>query len=394
MVNLFKKKNGLVIFITVLILMLCLMVSNVNMYAATTGEILPTPEAGWQRIDSSSPAITSNDQPVQSYGFDGSYYHICYANDYITFKFKGTKLRIITARNNDVNYANGGIFNITIDGVTEQFTTNGYLAYCVISYENLNLSNSEHMVTIQNPTGGCYGWIDAIDIDESGYLVDLNQPNNLIATPDDSLVNLSWGVITGATGYNVKRATAAGGPYTTIATGVEAIIYSDSDVTNGITYYYVVSSLVNGVESSASNEVSATPAVESVDPVESSFIITTTIPGTLSSWSDNYGPFFIAPYACEVVSVREIHVGSALDTGSVTLDVEKLTGIQSPDSGVTVLNSIIDLKGAPNTVQEPVLTTTTANLQLAEGDRLSLKDLGKLSGASGVSLTIELKKLN
>ena len=133
---------------------------------------------------------------------------------------------------------------------------------------------------------------------------------------------------------------------------------------------------------------------EKTEQTEQTFLVTTTIPGTLSSWSDNYGMFFIAPYACEVVSIREAHSGMAIDSGSVTIDVEKLTDNQAPDSGVSVLNSLIDLKGAPNIVQQPELTSISNNLQLKEGDRLSLKDSGKLSGVSGVTLTIELKKID
>ncbi len=46
----------------------------------------------------------------------------------------------------------------------------------------------------------------------------------------------------GATNYNVKRSTSEGGPYATVAT-VGATSYTDTGLTNGITYYYVVSAL-------------------------------------------------------------------------------------------------------------------------------------------------------
>ncbi len=86
-------------------------------------------------------------------------------------------------------------------------------------------------------------------------------PTNLIATPGDSQVNLSWDAVTDATSYTVKRATTLGGPYTTIRTN-SAITYSDTDVTNGTTYYYVVSAVVNSTESNNSNEASATPQID------------------------------------------------------------------------------------------------------------------------------------
>src|SRR5262245_27623289 len=45
-------------------------------------------------------------------------------------------------------------------------------------------------------------------------------PAGLSATPGNGQVTLSWNASSGATSYNVKRATTNGGPYTTIASGV------------------------------------------------------------------------------------------------------------------------------------------------------------------------------
>ena len=76
---------------------------------------------------------------------------------------------------------------------------------------------------------------------------------------------LIWDAITDATSYTVKRSTTAGGPYTTIATDITETSYTDTGVTNGTTYYYVVTAIVNGSESWSSNEASATPQA-STDP--------------------------------------------------------------------------------------------------------------------------------
>jgi beta-lactamase superfamily II metal-dependent hydrolase len=84
-------------------------------------------------------------------------------------------------------------------------------------------------------------------------------PTGLTATAGNAQVSLSWTASTGATSYNVKRATATGGPYTVVASGVNATTYTNTGLTNGTTYFYVVSA-VNGVgESANSNEASATP---------------------------------------------------------------------------------------------------------------------------------------
>ena len=127
--------------------------------------------------------------------------------------------------------------------------------------------------------------------------------------------------------------------------------------------------------------------------VPSTFTVTEALQGAAAATAANYGIFFIAPFACEVVSVREVHTTAGTDAGAVTLDIEKLTGTTAPDSGVSVLSATINLKGAANTVQAPALTGTTANKQLAAGDRLCLKDAGVLTAVAGVAVTVELKAL-
>ena len=83
-------------------------------------------------------------------------------------------------------------------------------------------------------------------------------PANLTATAGNAVVTLSWTASSGATSYNVKRATTSGGPYAQLANPSSAG-YTDSSVTNGTAYYYVVSALNAGGESANSSQASATP---------------------------------------------------------------------------------------------------------------------------------------
>jgi F5/8 type C domain/Fibronectin type III domain len=83
-------------------------------------------------------------------------------------------------------------------------------------------------------------------------------PTGLMATPGNAQVALSWNASTGATSYNVKRSTTSGGPYTTI-TNVTTTSDTDTGLSNGTTYYYVVSALNTNGESANSSQVSATP---------------------------------------------------------------------------------------------------------------------------------------
>ena len=88
-------------------------------------------------------------------------------------------------------------------------------------------------------------------------------PGGLTATPGNSNVTLQWNAFPGATSYNVKRASTSGGPYTLVA-NVAGTSFTDSSLINGSTYYYVVSTVYAGGESSDSAPVSAAPAVNIV----------------------------------------------------------------------------------------------------------------------------------
>ncbi|MNO53089.1 Exoglucanase-2 precursor [compost metagenome] len=83
-------------------------------------------------------------------------------------------------------------------------------------------------------------------------------PTNLKAVSGDAQVDLSWSKSSGADSYTVKRANVSGGAYTDIA-AVSSTSYTDLNVSNDTTYYYVVSA-TNAVGTSPNSpEVSATP---------------------------------------------------------------------------------------------------------------------------------------
>ena len=100
-------------------------------------------------------------------------------------------------------------------------------------------------------------------------LVNLAPPASLTATPGDGQVSLSWAASIGANGYHVKRSRTSGGPYVGIAcpTGTS---YVDTGLTNGTTYYHVVSASYTGGpdaggESADSSQASAPPRIAYAD---------------------------------------------------------------------------------------------------------------------------------
>jgi len=102
-------------------------------------------------------------------------------------------------------------------------------------------------------------------------LVNLAAPASLSAIADSSgQAALSWPASVSASSYHVKRSLFSGGPYVTVAC-TNSTSYTDSGLTNGVTYYYVVSAAYTGNpdaggESSDSAEANATAQVQVVTP--------------------------------------------------------------------------------------------------------------------------------
>lgn len=94
-------------------------------------------------------------------------------------------------------------------------------------------------------------------------------PGNLSANVGDATVTLTWTASGGATSYSIKRSTTSGGPYTTLAS-VSTPSYTDTAVSNQVTYYYVVSATNSYGEGPNSAEIVGTPQaqyiVDNADP--------------------------------------------------------------------------------------------------------------------------------
>ena len=102
---------------------------------------------------------------------------------------------------------------------------------------------------------------------DSCHLVDENagpsvpgQPVLNLPTAGDTVVNLSWNTVSGATGYKVKRGTTSGS-YTVTTDVGNVTSYQAAGLTNGQTYYFVVSAYNGAGEGPNSNQQSATPQV-------------------------------------------------------------------------------------------------------------------------------------
>ncbi|MGM0879708.1 MAG: pectate lyase [Bacillota bacterium] len=88
----------------------------------------------------------------------------------------------------------------------------------------------------------------------------LNAPTGLTAISGDGQATIRWSPVEGAASYDVKRSTENGRNYETIASGVTNLQYTDSTVSNGTRYYYVVSAASPATASANSASVQVVPA--------------------------------------------------------------------------------------------------------------------------------------
>lgn len=138
---------------------------------ATIGQTLTSPESGWQRTDDTNPKISyvgsGWTKPTSSGFYNGGLSATNVSGDIATFKFYGTKLRII----DQIHPNRSTNISITIDGNTEIFSEYASVAQNqTLVYEKTGLILKVHDVTIKL-TDTAYLSIDAIDIDSTGYIV-------------------------------------------------------------------------------------------------------------------------------------------------------------------------------------------------------------------------------
>ncbi|WP_223553112.1 hypothetical protein [Lysinibacillus sphaericus] len=150
------------------------------------GKILTSPESGWKRIEETDASFTyegtwgSRSAGAYSGGTQKTQANTVLGNK-IKFKFYGTKIRIISTFY--PSYTPKA--RIIINGKAEYFSLLGDdNSNMSIVYEKSNLPLGLHYVEVEKVVNGGYNpdfmW-DAIDIDSTGYIADINYSFNRLA---------------------------------------------------------------------------------------------------------------------------------------------------------------------------------------------------------------------
>ena len=225
-------------------------------------------------------------------------------------------------------------------------------------------------------------------------------PAGLAAIAGNSQVSLNWNAHPGAS-YNVKRALASGGPYTTIFSGLTSTNTTDAGLTNDVIYYYVVSAAVLGCESTNSAFVSATPVCTppaaptagNNGPLWSGMTLNltaSTVPGATYSWtgpngfnSTNQNPSIanITPTASGTYNVTTSAGGcsSTPATTTVTVNPPLSLAIQAAAGSVILswpggeLQSATNVSGPWSTVSGAISPRTNPVANAQEFYRIRLQ---------------------
>ncbi|MFH1777870.1 MAG: PKD domain-containing protein [Candidatus Omnitrophota bacterium] len=169
--------------------------------------------------------------------------------------------------NDDISGIDASSFNISINDLDQteffnvQFFTLSIIALSGSAQGTPTLTEGTNIInaSISDIAGNTSSTTGTFTIDTTPPDV----PVGLIAKGGDTTVDLSWPANTedDLYGYNLYRTTISGMDYIKVNTGlITETSYQDTGLTNGTTYYYVITAIDNlGNESGYSEEISAVP---------------------------------------------------------------------------------------------------------------------------------------
>jgi len=146
--------------------------------------------------------------------------------------------------------------NFSTSGTAQAWQINSVSQTSIARLADVKIANNSVSATVPSQS------ITLFVIPSGSVLSPPSAPTGLAATVGNGTVTLTWNATGGATSYTVDRGTANGGPYSKIGTvGASPTKFKNSGLTNGTTYYYVVTGANSAGSSPNSAQVAATPIV-------------------------------------------------------------------------------------------------------------------------------------
>lgn len=206
----------------------------------------------------------------------------------------------------------------------------------------------------------------------------------------------------GATNYNVYRSESSGGPYSQVASAKTSTTFTDTNATNGKTWFYVVRSF-NGTESTDSNEVSAQPlpsiAISSIQDLSGTSIrLTWNFSETINTdniayelkWGTSAGnlnqtitPLSSSSYDLEGLSVDSTYYFQVTATTTagpaMTVSSSVVSGITNNPPGMSTLFD----EGSPSNEMKNIPVTISDSNDLLSCSSLSVSSSNESVVSSG-----------
>ena len=294
--------------------------------------------------------------------------------------------------------------NFSSTGTAQAYQVSSATQTSINSLGSVTVSNNAISTTVPSQS------ITLFVIPSGSVLSAPTTPTGLAATVGNDTVTLTWNAGGGATSYTVSRGSSSAGPFTAIGTvtSPSPTTLTDTNVTNGNTYYYVVSGTNSKGTSPNSAPVAATPmvpptftssATASPNPVtqNASTTITATVKCTANTLSDGTVQIIALDPSGNVALTQNFTSQSftanqtqtytapitptMAGTYTVEVGVFSATGQQwslNTSAGTITVNSALSFSGTATASPTSIAVTSSSTITV------QVKDTGTVGLTSGI----------
>jgi len=180
-------------------------------------------------------------------------------------------------------------------------------------------------------------------------------PTNTTSTAGNGQNVLTWSSSSGASSYNVYRSTSINGPWGSPITNTTNTSYTDTGLTNGTTYYYVITAVGGGGQSANSAEVWSTPTSATGNPNYGSIMF---LGDSITVGQDSVDPSNGGAYAYGGAGYRGylMHdlnpVPFPNGTAAPAPGESRFTTVGTLQQGSTYQNAVLGTPGSPNPYEQ------------------------------------------